>query len=569
MGILFPEHLTSKDLYVSESFDCSDAFGSGAVQMRMLFIATVAAYIAAANVHIVPFISTDIGHWCKRPPHSNVSDADWRNVAIPLDASGNPSRCSMYENPDKPDNKTTVPCLDWAYDERWPSESAVSTWNMVCSRSSLIAVMTLVQNFGAALFVFAAGYLVDSVGRRTVVVPSLVAVLLLAISLCVSTAYPVFLAALFFAAGSNAVVMIVCYLILFEVSVHSQRPLLNIFSGTFGVLFSDLSVTLLELAELAWQLRLALFLVPALLVLPAFCFIDESPRWLVAKSKLSEAETVMMAAAEDNRFPLPNTACLLERLKAEIEAPFGQLNAAEAAMLGKEAMRKHALSMFACNFTCMFGYYTTLFSPIWENDPTLHWVAYGAAVFSYIVTNVLIRRMTMLSTISGLLGLLFGLHCLVSATVVVAPMIVNEVLLVVARALYVVTIIIVLCYPLELFPTAVRGVTECCAYSCSVLGAASAAVAVVLNHLERYEAAFALPAPLLFGSLLSLRSIPRTTTVECAKTTVKPVAADTAKRDVEHMKKTLELTTAPLARRKSRANIGTRPVLSDSPQKWW
>ncbi|XP_050043663.2 solute carrier family 22 member 13-like [Dermacentor andersoni] len=566
MGILFPENLTTKDLYVSESFDCFDAIGNGMVQKRMLVITTICVYIAAANMHIVPFISTDVGHWCKRPPHSNISEADWRNAAIPLDASGKPSRCSMYENPEQPVNATTRPtngdtvfCLDWEYEERWSRESAVSTWNMVCSRHPLISIMIVVQNFGAALCVSAAGCFADRIGRKSVVVPSLVVMLLSTVVLCASTAYPVFAATLFFAAGSNAIAMTVSCLILFEVSVHAHRPLLNVLATTFGILSSDLAMAVLERAGLDWQLRLALFLLPALLVLPAFCFIDESPRWLVAKSKLSEVKTIMLAAAEVNHFPLSKTECLLDRLKADIDAPFGVLTLAEAAMLGKVAIRKHAMIIFACNFATVFGYYVTLISPIWEGDSALRWFAFGAAVFAYTAASVLIRRVTMLTTIIGLLGMLFGLHCLLSITIVRAPVIVSQVLLVMTKALYAVTSVIVPCYSLELFPTAVRGLTACCGFGFCVLGAASAAsVALLLNNQGRYEVAFALPAPLLFGSLLALCSIPRTTTVECAKTTVSRKSGMT-NQDMEHMKKTLDvmMTTGPNTRR-SRSCAGAR-----------
>ncbi|KAH7940444.1 hypothetical protein HPB49_000234 [Dermacentor silvarum] len=565
MGILFPQNLTTKYLYVSESFDCFDAIGNGMVQKRMLFIAAICVYIAAVNIHIVPLISTDVGHWCKRPPHSNVSQADWRNAAIPLDASGKPSQCSMYENPEQPDNATTVLCLDWEYEERWPRESAVTTWNMVCSRQSLIAVMIVVQNFGTALCVTVAGYLADRIGRKSVVMPSLVVMLLSTVILCVSTAYPVFAATLFFAAGSNAVAMTVASLILFEVSIHANRPLLNVFASTFGVFSSDLSMAVLERAELDWQLRLALFLLPALLVLPAFCFIDESPRWLVAKSKLPEAKNIMLAAAEVNHFPLSNTMCLLERLKADIDGPFGEPTSAEAAMLGKSAIRKHAVIIFACTFTTLFGYYSTIISPIWEDDPALHWFAFGAAVLAYAATNVLIRKVTMLSTIAGLFGLLFGLHCLLSIAIVGAPVIVSKVLLVVTKVLYVVTAIIVPCYSLELFPTAVRGLTTCCGFGCGVFGAASAAMVLLLNLEGRYDIAFALPALLLFGSLLAMCSLPRTTTVECAKTTVSSnTATPNTKQDVELMKKTLAMTMTPgQTTRKSRARLGVKQVARD------
>ncbi|XP_037576261.1 solute carrier family 22 member 13 [Dermacentor silvarum] len=521
------------------------------VQKRMMFIATICVYIAAVNIHIVPFISTDVAHWCKKPPHSNISKADWRNAAIPLDASGKPSQCSMYENPEQPDNSTTVLCPDWEYEERWPRESAVSTWNMVCSRQSLITVMIVVQNFGAALCVSVAGYLADRIGRKSVVAPSLVVMLLSMVILCVSTAYPVFVATLFISAGSNAIAMTATCLILFEVSIHAHRPRMNIFATTFGILSSDLSMAVLKRAGLDWQLRLALLLLPALLVLPAFCFIDESPRWLVAKSKLPEAKTTMLAAAEVNHFPLSNTVSLLERLKTDIDTPFGELPSAQADMLGKAAIRKHAVIIFACNFTTVFGYYITLISPIWKHDPALHWLAFGAAVLAYAATDVLIRRVTMLSTITGLLGLLFGLHCLLSITIVRSPVIVSEVLLVGTKALYVVTSIIVPCYSLELFPTAVRGLTACCGYGCCIIGGASAAaVALLLNHQRRYEVTLALPALLLFGSLLALCSIPRTTTVECAKATIDS-NPEMTNQDVGHMKKTLDtkMTTISTSRK--------------------
>ncbi|KAK8787730.1 hypothetical protein V5799_022494 [Amblyomma americanum] len=539
MNVLFPQHLTAKDLLISESFDCFQAFGNGRYQKRLVLLLALSVFLSAGHIHIVPMIVTGVDHWCKQPSHSNISEASWKNTAIPLGADGQHSQCDMYEMPEEPNSTATVPCQEWEYEERSPGESVVNVWDLVCWRKPLIVLMIVVQNIGASLYVVAAGLAADRIGRKPVMLSAMAVLLLSTAALCLCTAYSTFVTALFFVTGSGFAALGVSSVLLFEVTAHENRPAHNIFAGTFGLLAMEFWRATVEYNELGWKLKLVHFLLPTVLTLPSACIVSETPRWLVSRLKLRHAEVVMTTAANVNHFPLANTACLLDKLKNNIAADVEILPDSDKDLLARPSIQKHAKTMFITTFTALFGYYSITVSPLWKNNLTLGWVSFGAVILGYIALITLIRKMILLAVIIGIFTLLFGLHCLLSITITTAPLVVSEALLVITKSCYYAAAVLVGVYTMELFPTAVRCAALCVTIGGGVLGAGSSSVTVVLNDSGREDLAFALPACLFFGSLLALRRLPRTTTVECATEAASTVSS-VSKKTIDRMKNTLQ-----------------------------
>ncbi|KAH9372599.1 hypothetical protein HPB48_019118 [Haemaphysalis longicornis] len=223
MNVLQLSILLSKDLLTCESFDCYDVFKHGPFQRRLLLFCSLAFFLMNANSFVLHLITSDVGHWCKRPPHSNMSAAPWITSAIPLEPDGSLSRCLRFEHPDEPNNTNTIPCEEWEVEQQLASTTIVSEWNLVCQRRSLITVLVLVHNGACAMFAIAAGSLADSAGRFRVLLVVIITLLVSTAAACLSDSYVVYASLRFFIGGSAAVTMALSLVALLEVTTHAKK----------------------------------------------------------------------------------------------------------------------------------------------------------------------------------------------------------------------------------------------------------------------------------------------------------------------------------------------------------
>ncbi|KAH7934267.1 hypothetical protein HPB49_024186 [Dermacentor silvarum] len=455
MDLLFPRRLDHTDLLSSESFDCQDAFGHGKFQRRLLMLCTLTTFLVNSNTYLNRLVLKDVDHWCKRPPDANMSALAWRNVAIPVEADGRFSRCHRYENPDEPNDTQTVPCKEWDYDEQAVSSSIVSQWNMVCEQQDRITTIVLFQAYARMVFGIAAGSVADRVGRQPVLLVAVTVLLASTIGTNLANSYPVYLATRCVASCSAASAYIVTGITFFEVTTHENRPLHVVIVGALAIVAADVWFGFLAEVNLHWQLKQAAYLAPTYLSVAAFVLTVESPRWLISKMRLQEAENVMMAAGTLNQFPPHDTARLLNKIKACAgERPH---SGSEKEMLQGVSIRRRALVLQAAHFTLHFALFTVIFASILRDNWTLQWVFLAVVITSLGAMFLVITRVTMLTFTSVSYAVLSMILCLLSVAVGFAPLMVRQVLALLAKALGLVGNIVVTCYLLELFPTAIRG----------------------------------------------------------------------------------------------------------------
>ncbi|XP_070395557.1 steroid transmembrane transporter SLC22A24-like [Dermacentor albipictus] len=317
MALFFRRRLAALDLETSESVDCFDAIGHGVYQQRLLFLSFVSSFLVHVNILSFYLISGDVDHWCRPPPDWTMSVAAWRNSAIPLEADGSPSRCSVYKNPADPNDTDVVACDHWDYDPKNEKKTIVSSWNLVCHRRSLIAVIQLVYLTGSVVLPSIAGYLADSVGRRPMLLMFTAALIVGTCGSWFADTYVLYVVIRFVLSGCSGAAALVSCMLAFEVTRHEYRTTYTVAVTLSAVLLSELWYDLLRQLSLDRFLLQAIFLAPTAVALSTFWFADESIRWLIFSRNMASAEAVMLAAAKMNNIPLPTTACLLNKLKAE------------------------------------------------------------------------------------------------------------------------------------------------------------------------------------------------------------------------------------------------------------
>ncbi|KAK8771515.1 hypothetical protein V5799_025241 [Amblyomma americanum] len=540
MAIFLPSRLEGHNLLSSEEFDCYDGFGQGAFQMRMLVLCSLAVYLVNTHTFVIPLTVKDVDHWCKRPPGLNMTNIEWRNVAIPTEAGGRYSSCLQYSNTYDQNDTRTLPCVAWEYDEEQAVTSAVSKWDLGCDRRPLRVALSFMHIAGAAIFGIAGGSVADSIGRRPVLLESTVILLSSTFGLCLATTYPVHAVIKFFASGSVNAFYIATGILFFEVTTHENRPLHVVIAGVVAAVASDLWVVMMTPLSIRWEFKQALFLAPTVLSAAAVCVAVESPRWLVAKARLEMAEDVMLVAAETNLFPLHNTAYLLDKLRKKVIDHNHQLQrTATLEILQGVSSRKRAFATFFAYLSLQFVLRVVNASSTMRQTPVLQWVSLALVVLSFLTMLLVITRVTMLQLISTCYVFLGVLQCILSLTITTDFTVVNQALLLSAKAVAFTGNIVCAVYNLELFPTAVRGTACGWIHALGALGAIIASVAIPLQYAGRNDVSFAMAGCLMFASLLALQTLPSNTTAECAKIAVRR-ASVFRQHNMERMKETLE-----------------------------
>ncbi|KAL1436966.1 hypothetical protein MTO96_048987 [Rhipicephalus appendiculatus] len=524
MDILFPRRLMYKDFLTSESFDCYDAFGHGTFQRRLLLLCTIAPFLANLHGCLFRLILRDVEYWCKLPappPHYNISLVEWRNLLLPEEIDGQLSRCRRYGNPHTPNGSTpdTIPCTEWAYsdDGDLSRTSIVSDWDLVCQRRVLVDVMIAVHCFGACLLTIMAGSLADSVGRMPVLLAAVTILVISTVAGCLSKSYVTFVAVKFFSSGSVAAVMNITVMSAFEVTTHNNRPLHVIFAGTLGLLFSDIWYATIAPLEVGWMLKQTVFMLPTMLMLPSFCVVWESPRWLIAKARFEEAEAVMMSAATINHFPIDHTALLTDKLKTAMARNAVRLPSIDEDMLGGYSIRRRALILSLSYFAITFSVFVPTFAPANGKEPWYTLSSFLVNLLGYGVMDFMITRLTMLTVMNVWFAVLSVLECLLSLGVGTDFGLLSPALVMVATSFFYSGSVLCLVYALELFPTAVRGTAVCWVFACGRLGALLATIAREYQRLGRADVVHAVAGGLLLASMVAQRGLPHATNVECTK----------------------------------------------------
>ncbi|XP_070383755.1 solute carrier family 22 member 7-like [Dermacentor albipictus] len=568
MDVLLPHRLVGADLRTSESFDCEEAFGHGPFQRRMLLLILLGLFSANCQTAVISIVTGEADHWCKPLAGFNISAADWKNIAIPIEADGRFRRCRIYERCKPPtvhgdsaehrksgavlsgadewysrcfqdtNDSRDVPCEEWDYDVRTADTSVVSFWNMVCDQRLLPATLVALHNAGAIVSLLLAGAFVDYVGRRAMLLSSAAAVVACMVCTFAATNYVPYAVVRFLTGASVAVQTVFTCLIPFEVMTHAHRPQQVLLVAVLGLILCEVWIVIVKPVVIDWRLKQVMFLAPTALLLPALFTAQESPRWLVAKGRLDAAEAVMMQAAETNNVPLPVTACLVEKLRVQIKIHSSREGADTEDLVDYRSVRPRALAMFAVCFSISFVFYLDTFLTAPHNEFWIPCLTVVITLATYAGMHFLMTGVALVRVLSVCFLLTGFIQCALSVAVGTGFLMISKALLVLSKGVSNVIFVHCFTYVLERFPSAVRASVACWAFAFGRIAAVCAAMTLALKPAGHEDLIFAVAGLFLFVSLLVIRVLPRTTVVEEARIVTRR-ASDLSRMSMDHMKRTL------------------------------
>ncbi|XP_059183085.1 solute carrier family 22 member 13-like [Centropristis striata] len=299
----------------------------GLFQKWLLVALSIPGIFAAFDIIGQVFTGLNFPHHCntdwilERGP--NLTDERQKNLTLPVNKDGRFESCEMFtpvdldlETIEAYGLNTTTGCLDgWEYEVPKGASSIVTEFDVVCDKSGLIEGSQSISMAGVLVGSLVYGAISDRFGRRFAFLLSLLLTLLFGVGSAFSPNVYVYMVLKFFSSTSGVVIQINASVMAIEWTGPSKAALCT----TVILTLFSIGLTLLPgIAYLIqnWRILQMVLFSPLLIFLGiSYCFLPESPRWLLTQGRKEEAQKELQRAARVNGRTVPEH--LLEELKME------------------------------------------------------------------------------------------------------------------------------------------------------------------------------------------------------------------------------------------------------------
>ncbi|XP_037579489.1 solute carrier family 22 member 7 [Dermacentor silvarum] len=328
--------------------EASQLVGShGPFQTTAFYFVLLVAFVLPFHTLPLRVASHDVDHWCARPVHlRNMSTELWKEVMIPRTEDGRYSRCRMNAQWNST-GIATLPCLNWEYGPSIYGASIVQNFNLVCERAWLLPLSCSAFAVGAICTLIVSGPIADCLGRKPVIQFFTVVLPAAGVVIVFSTVVNSFIAMRLLQGAATSTLFNTSFVLLIEVLAPERRTLYSI-AAMMGKVFGAVIAAVMMWAKFSWYTLQLTSMLPCLLMLSTFAVLLESPRWLLARGNVEEAETVIMQAATLNGQSLFEVRQQLARSRRDVER--GRLDTAAADVHGdsKHARGRKRNSVILC-----------------------------------------------------------------------------------------------------------------------------------------------------------------------------------------------------------------------------
>ncbi|XP_077553470.1 solute carrier family 22 member 13-like [Haemaphysalis longicornis] len=285
----------------------------------------IAFHFGLLAAFVFPFYSMpmetfvhDIDHWCARPENlGNMSLELWKSQMIPRGADGEYSRCRMYAEWNST-GIATVPCTRWEYGPSMYGTSIVEQFDIVCERAWFLPISGTIFSVGVICGLLIAGPLADWIGRKPVIQFSVAVLQTASLMILFTRMLSSFMAMRFLQGAAAATLCNTGFVLVVESLAPNYRTLYSM-AVLVGYMCGSVVVAFLMVLKIDWKTMQVISMLPGLMMLSLFRKIVESPRWLMARGSLDEAEAVIIYAVTLNGENIIEARQLWARTRREIE----------------------------------------------------------------------------------------------------------------------------------------------------------------------------------------------------------------------------------------------------------
>ncbi|KAL1414500.1 hypothetical protein MTO96_000902 [Rhipicephalus appendiculatus] len=292
----------------------------GSFQTTTFHFGLLVAFMMPFQTLPLQIVQHDIDYWCARPKNlRNISIEEWKRQMIPRVEDGDYSRCRMYAEWNA-SGIATVSCTSWEYGASVYHNSIVEEFGLVCERAWYLPVSSSAFSIGAICALLFAAPLADWLGRKPVMQFTVMALQAALVVILLFVFLNTFVVMRFLLGASTATLFNTSFVLVVEVLAPERRTLYAMAVLLSKVIGTIIASTMM-LARFSWYALHLASMLPCLMMLRTVTCLIESPRWLLAKGRLEEAETVIMHAATLNGENMFDVRRQWARQRRELEPP--------------------------------------------------------------------------------------------------------------------------------------------------------------------------------------------------------------------------------------------------------
>ncbi|XP_067838661.1 solute carrier family 22 member 4-like [Heptranchias perlo] len=297
-----------------QDYDEATAFlGEWGHYQRTIFFLLSIGIIPNGYVGLSMVFLADIPqHHCRLSNSSNVTaeETSFMNLSLllPMEAVDGEqvySKCTRFKTQVQDGfndtTRETERCVDgWVYSTDRYISTIVSEWDLVCENNWKGPFTMSMIFLGMTSGAFVSGHISDRYGRRIVLFGAMIIQTTLSFIQVVSWRWEVFCILCFFVGLGDISNYVAAFVLGTELLGKAER----IAYSTLGVcMFYAIGYIILPLFAYFirdWRMLLLALTLPEVLYIPFWWLIPESPRWLIAQGRVSEAEKIVQGFAKKN-----------------------------------------------------------------------------------------------------------------------------------------------------------------------------------------------------------------------------------------------------------------------------
>ncbi|XP_057712481.1 organic cation/carnitine transporter 2-like [Corythoichthys intestinalis] len=271
----------------------------GRFQVLMMILLSLTAIPCGYMGVLSVFIADTPAHHCKT----------WDNSTNFFNRTG-PDGCFQYKvdtnrsEAFEPTNGSDR-CVDgWLFSTE--SSTIVSEWDLVCENAWKVPFSTSMFFVGVLFGSLVSGQLSDRFGRKRVLFATLTFQSVTTLIQATSVNWVMFCAVNCLRGVGHVSCYVASFVLGSEMLCKSARLTYSLIGQSLAFSLGYALLPLLAYFIRDWRLLLVACAIPGLLFIPTWWVIPESPRWLLQKNRMEEAELVIRRAAKLNRVHAPD-----------------------------------------------------------------------------------------------------------------------------------------------------------------------------------------------------------------------------------------------------------------------
>uniref|UniRef100_A0A8C3KT19 Solute carrier family 22 member 23 n=1 Tax=Chrysolophus pictus TaxID=9089 RepID=A0A8C3KT19_CHRPC len=228
------------------------------------------------------------GNWSVAPGHGNRSGngSIFPPAALPTPVAGNASECD---------------CHEWHYRIRAGLvQNVVSKWDLVCDSAWKVHIAKFSLLVGLIFGHLITGCIADWVGRRPILLFSVIFILIFGLTVALSVNVTMFSTLRFFEGFCLAGIVLSLYALRIELCPPAHRFMITMVASFIEMAGQFLMPGLAALCR-DWQVLQAVIICPVLLMLLYWVIFPESLRWLMATQQFEASKELILQLTRKNR----------------------------------------------------------------------------------------------------------------------------------------------------------------------------------------------------------------------------------------------------------------------------